>query len=75
MQDRDRQLDEILLRHTAGPYIRAKTSDGGYLALESVDEANRDRPVMLICGTPLHFLAEENCSARPSSIWNTVSTP
>jgi hypothetical protein len=23
----------------------------------------------------LHFLAEENCSARPSSIRNTVSTP
>ena len=25
--------------------------------------------------TPLHFLAEENCSARPSSMRNTVSTP
>ena len=36
---------------------------------------SKDRPVMLVCGTPLHFLAEENCSARPSSIWNTVSTP
>jgi hypothetical protein len=53
----------------------AKTRHGDYLPLANKDEASRDRPVMLVCGTPLHFLAEENCSARPSSIWNTVSTP
>ena len=34
-----------------------------------------DPPIVLVGGTPLHFLAEENCSARPSSMRNTVSTP
>ena len=57
---------------------------GDYLLLASKDEATKTEEatvtrgvprLVIVCGTPLHFLAEENCSARPSSIRNTVSTP
>ena len=34
MQDRHRQLDEILLQRTAGPYIRVNSSDSERLELD-----------------------------------------
>ena len=57
-----------------GYYLLLANKDEATKTEEAAGHAGTPRSVQ-VGGTPLHFLAEENCSARPSSIRNTVSTP
>lgn len=66
---------ELECDHIATLQLPEKTKHGDYLPLANKYKASKDPAVMLVCEIPLYFLGEENCSARPSSIRNTVSTP